>query len=491
MKYIFDDIFTELDHIDNKLIPELDNLRIKPELVESSKSASTYYKNIDKIYSDFKDWNNPIKYITNIINVYNQPFFCMESSRLLTLNNNNIFNLELNEVYELINVIQFLTIFTKYDFLLNHKKILHINFIDYDTKLFYIFDYLNCQKPSYKFDIKKDKFVFNEKSISKLKKYDFIYFFLNDRRPTNENQELYNINNQLINLFIILNNLEEGGSALIYFPSIYEKASQSMIMLLQIFFEKIYLFHPHFYSYSWANWVICKNFKKINTKFEENLNKDLKDIISKKDYKPFNKLFSNQIFTNYTVFNSNLYQFNNKQFNMLSYFMDNKLKFDKEEYLQELLAFYINYSYALQINNFYVIKALFHHLKYIKNTKNLLLVNINDYEIYEFLAKNIKNISVINDNPKIISKVNELAAEENINLNIIGNLSNSNYEYDLIMIKNENNLFNILEIFQHLEEGKFMIFFKENILNLKCFLDNVKYKLIENNSNVIIKKISN
>ena len=56
------------------------------------------------------------------------------------------------------------------------------------------------------------------------------------------------------------------------------------------------------------------------------------------------------------------------------------------------------------------------------------------------------------------------------------------------MIDKKNKSVNLLDIWNSLENGKFIIFYKENLDNLKCFLENIKYEIIENNANVVLKK---
>ena len=505
MIYIKDDVFAELDNIDyNTLLLNKDNnIIIKPVLKKMSDTSIDYYNNTKKIYEKYQLWFNPAKYIYSFEQHYNEPFFSFNSDNLIEMikHNKNIYDFSIHNetrIYNVLNILQYMKIFNKYTFLTKYKNILyvHMHNEDNDNLLFYLYDYINSNNKKYKYDVHMDQISFKNKQNTQLeKKYDLMFFFLSHRFDNITYHEQYNIENLLLNLVIILKNINNNGSAIIYFPSLFEKATQSIILILQLFFNKIYLYHPHFYMYSWANWIICEKFMSLNNNIETNIINELDNIVKNINIdkpKPYNKLISNKIFNNYHLYNAPLFAFNHTIFKNNEIFL-NPPKFYKNKYLRELLEYYMNYDPLLKINNFYIKRALFKDIKFMKKYNNILLINIYDYDIYENIIqkKYTTNIHMLNNSTKITNNIYELCNENNIKLFTFENINNINNLYDCIIIKNENyKIIQLLYIWKLLKNNGIIIFFGEKLVNLKCFLEQITtYTLIENNSNILISNL--
>jgi hypothetical protein len=504
MIYIKDDIFAELTKIDyNMLSLNKNDFLIKPILKKMSDTSIDYYNNTKKIYKNYQLWFNPAKYIYSFEQHYNESFFTFNSDNLIEMikNNKQIYNFNIHDdtkIYNILNILQYMKILNKFTFLTKYKNILyvHMHKNDDDNLLLYLFDYINSNNKKYKYDVEIEYLSIVHNKDTKLnKKYDMMFFFLSHRFDDITHHEQFNIENLLLNLTIILKNINNNGSAIIYFPSLFEKATQSIILILQLFFDKVHLYHPHFYMYSWANWVICEKFSQLNNDVEINIINELDNIVKNINInkpKPYNKIINNKIFNNYHLYNAPLFAFNHTIYKNNEYFMDPP-KFNKNKYLGELLEFYINYDPLLKINNFYIKRALYKDIKFMQIYNGMLLINIYDYDIYENIIqkKFTSHIYMLNSSVKIINNICELCNENNIELFSYDNIKNINYLFECIIIKNENyKIVELLKIWNLLKNNGVIIFFCEKLNNLKCFLEEIAtYMLIENNSNIVIKKI--
>ena len=503
MSYILNDLFTTLHKINIADIDH-DKLIIKPILKKSSNTSINYYNNVKSIYNGFQSWFNPAKYLFTFEQKYSEPFFAFNNDNLINMikNKQEIYdfdNHDKNREYTILNIIQHMTILDKYNFILKHKKYIYINKHSKTNLFYFLLNYMQANS-SFKYDIEMDKLSLSNKDYTfnpqLNKKYELMLLFISDAFHGDEfnKNEIYNTENMLISLSFILNNIDIGGTAIIYIPSIFEKSTQSIIMILQLFFANVHIYHPHFYMYSWANWLICENYEPLNNKFHNKLLLNLNDVVLSIDLsnkKPYNSLFSNKIFNNYQLYNSALYTFNNIVYKNNEMFLTPP-KFDKNAYLRELLEIYMNLNPLLKINNYYVKRSLFYDIKYSLKYENVLLININDDDVYEHLINNkyTKNISMLNDNIRFTNSISNLCKINNTELIIYETIHNTSLLFDLIIIKNDDyKIMKLLKIWSVLKDNCIIIFFNEKYDNLKCFIKEISYKIIENNSNIVIKKI--
>ena len=383
MLYIQNDIFATLNKINIDDI-DSDKLIIKPVLKKSSNTSINYFNNVKSIYDNFQIWYNPAKYLFTFEQKYIEPFFSFNNDKLINmiLHKQEIYdfdNHDKNREYTILNIIQYMTIIHKYDFILKHKKCIYINKHSHINLFLFLMNYIQSDA-NFKYDVEMDKISLSNKdykfNVQLNKKYELMLLFISNAfHDDYSKNEIFNTENMLITLSFILNNMDVGGTAIIYIPSIFEKSTQSIIMILQLFFKHVHIYHPHFYMYSWANWLICENYKPQNDEFQNKLLLNLNDVvlsINFSDKKPYNSLFSNKIFNNYQLYNSDLYSFNNLVYKNNEKFLTPP-KFDKNNYLRELLEIYMNINPLLKINNYYVKRSLYYDIKYSLKYENILL----------------------------------------------------------------------------------------------------------------------
>uniref|UniRef100_A0A6C0EAN0 Uncharacterized protein n=1 Tax=viral metagenome TaxID=1070528 RepID=A0A6C0EAN0_9ZZZZ len=450
---LFKDITIQLKGIDydNQVI------KLKPEYKKSKSISKEYYKSIRTIYSTYQSFYNPAKYVHSVSTYFGRSFF-IPSYEFIddTLN----FQPTMSPL-DTLNLIQYAKMLELYPFLQKHNKLLYHNKnTNTETlpQIFYLYQFFNKKAKCIK--LKK---INNDK-------YDFIILFNYDNHP-NKNKEILNTANMINNLKIILTNLEKDGSAMIYIPSIFEKASRDLLFLLRLHFENVYVFHPHFYLHSWANFIICEKFK--SNKITSDLSKELQLIINKKMPK-INKL---NLDLNNDMIDTDILSMNKNLLEHIDIFIK-KPNFDKHRYLKFLLDFYMDYSKYFQINNFYLLKALNHDIKNIdiKNIKRILLVCINDYEIIDLLS--LYHIDLYK-----CRKIKNMDYDNKINV-----IYDIKQTYNLIIIDHSKlKLNDVFEIYSKLNKNGYMIFYKSKMKNVKCFLDDVKYKLIEHNGNIVVQ----
>ena len=112
----------------------------------------------------------------------------------------------------------------------------------------------------------------------------------------------------------------------------------------------------------------------------------------------------------------------------------------------------------------------------IKNIKRILLVCINDYEIIDLLS--LYHIDLYK-----CRKIKNMDYDNKINV-----IYDIKQTYNLIIIDHSKlKLNDVFEIYSKLNKNGYMIFYKSKMKNVKCFLDDVKYKLIEHNGNIVVQ----
>ena len=98
---------------------------------------------------------------------------------------------------------------------------------------------------------------------------------------------------------------------------------------------------------------------------------------------------------------------------------------------------------------------------------------------------------MLNDNIKFSNGIYNLCKLNNTELFIYETIHNVSILFDLIVVKNDDyKILKLLKIWSVLKDDCIIIFFNEKYNNLKCLLKEIPHKIIENNSNIVIKKMS-
>lgn len=536
MKYIFPDIDITLDRfiIDKKIEKNivLSLTKTKNNITQSD----IYYSKINKIYKNIQLWFNPIKYIRENISKH---FFLLNTKKHVQLIKNNIPLIKQIHIYDTINILQYCYIFDKYQFLNNAKNVLHITDINnYDIEnrplhnFLQIYQYINinrinkiknyqiavsnnpkdtCTKLKKASNFERVNNYLYFKNLKLKKKMDIIHTFMFLRLNKIENYEVSNTHINIISVWSTFINLNKNGHAIFYLTSFFENITQSLLLLLQISFKKVHIYHPGFYSYSWANWVICEEYLGIS----DNIIKQLEKIVYKfksfklESYQKYNTLIApsimKQIINQYKFQNPSYYLLGNELIKRVNYYIKPP-KFNKTIFTDEILSYYKNYTSAVDINNQFVIeqsiKYIKKYIKYISNKENqLLLTNINNTSIYEYVFENIKfkRADIISD--KFIFNKFVLPFKNCIVQYDSNSILNFNEDkYKLIIVNDENKLSieNYIQIWKNLKSKGYLIIialikwniYKKNSLN--CFINYIKDNKLgtikESIFNIVINK---
>lgn len=475
MKYLFDDILIKMKHL------TIDkNIKFTPK---NNCKNNIYYKNVKKINDNLELWFNPIYYLYDLGNKNNQDFFWLNTSKLnLYLNKKSIiFNIYSNK-YTLVNFLQFFYIYKNHDFH-KYKNVLYIrhsNNQSVDTELInendkkYIFfphEYFYIDK-----DIKYNYFNFDTKQIKKISsQYELIIVFNFEKMNLKINQEIHNINNFIESIILVLEKIKKGGSAIIYVASFFENISQQLILILRNSFENVSIYHPHFYNYSWANWLICENF------IQDNFSNKLKKILKKNKDNNITELFDWKQIENFEYEIGPIYNINTTIINNNKYYLEPK-KFNIYSYHQEIIKFYQKYE-IININTFYINYLFSLTLKKYEIKDNILLYE-PEIEILKLFSKYKVSQYIYSKNNNIVKK---LLGYKCI---LLHSLNISNILFDNIFIYNFHSSLELVEIWNLLKINCRFTFINLNNKNIDCFLEMIKNKYIieKFDINTIIKK---
>ena len=307
----------------------------------------------------------------------------------------------------------------------------------------------------------------------------------------------------IISLTHSLHMLKKGGHLIFYLTSFYENISLSILILLQSCFDQVHIYHPHFYSYSWANWIICENYNGMNKHIIDKLIKIINNIPSINPDILINRKFNTlinphtlDVILNKQRFNmANFYTLGKEMIKRVDFYM-NPPKFKKNEYYNELIQFYRNYLQSIDISLLYINKTIpLNRL----NLKEILFVDVNSIDIYTIFLQKKYNYTMVNINSNVI--ISKLSKKYNLsNINVYYNINFLKFfkkKYSIIYITLDNNitLVELLELFNYTTDYLVILFYvnntDDNINIVKCFLNQIinKVKIIQNNFHVILKKI--
>ncbi len=175
-----------------------------------------------------------------------------------------------------------------------------------------------------------------------------------------------------------------------------------MLLIFQTVFTKVHIIRPHFYTYSYAHWIVCENFlpKTAPTFIIKQLTKVLKQY-SKEGYigptydpllrtskakqrKLYNYIMNPTIYPNFRFYDAQLYQLGKHNLEAIKRLQ--KLKTPaKNSYILTLLNFYQNYSESMPINHHYLDKYIIKYLKHQKplsTAKKAIFINITNENYY-------------------------------------------------------------------------------------------------------------
>lgn len=524
MVYLFNDLHLTLPQI---TLPNIQALNLKLENNSNKGYSYKYYNDIQKIYKNFQLWFNPLKYIhqnlsSNFFRI-NDKLLMKRIQKSLPIDNT------LYGKYGSINTIQFLYMYEHYTFLKKSKSVLYINLDTHNrvsspnvTAQLYLYELVYKSVSKYMLsltNVVSDKVTtmkkssYNEQIINRTyyknfiknnSKLDLIILFTNMIVPNKVlNYEVMGSEMNIISLTHALHILKRGGNLIFYLTSFYENISLSILLLLQSCFKKVHIYHPHFYSYSWANWIVCEHYTGIDNTLLQKLIKIAKNVPSIDEKKickrEFNTLIKPSVLSEILEtqrFNmSSFYVLGNEMTERIKFYT-NPPKFNKKIYETELIQFYRNYLQTIDVSLMYVLKTV--PLKL--NLKKTLFVNIDTIDVYSLFMKKIGEFTLVNKNANIIAS--ELSKDYGyLYVNTYFNLNFLNFvkkKYTTIYVSMENNditLENMINLFNYTTEYFVILFYvnndSNNINTVTCFMKQItdKVKIVNNGFNIVLKKI--
>jgi hypothetical protein len=478
----------ELDHID---IPNKIEFKFNNSIINSN----DYYKNINHIYNNMQNWFNPIKYLMKKWDKNNEMFFLLDTEKisLILEKYGKIRNLY-EYKYTIFNLLQYAMLFEKYEFLNNKKDYLYMrrNNDDKEAFILYLHKYFNVKKNNtYNYETMGMPHNSNDYKLNK--QYDVIITKNTSKLDLNVNQEINNISYIIKSVLYIVKNLNKGGAAVIYFTSLLEDSSQQLILLLQSCFKNVHIFHPHYYSYNWSNWVICDDF--IGETFSTDLMNELNNYKSN----TITKLFKKNVISGNNYLLGPLHYLNTQLINRIKFYLDPP-ELNKNKYMDEILHFYMNYK-IIVINPYYIFKSLKNILKkIIKNILKDIIDDKNKIKIFLIYKPELNFFSVIKKYQKyeniqkyLVTDLKDYFSKMSKSIIISNSLDTFNKNLDIAFICNFNSITEPIKIWNLLNNNSHMIFINCKTDRVNCFLNEIynEYELIFFNVNIVIKKINN
>ena len=384
-KYNYDDI--------NYIIIN-DNINYKYNIVKKGKNITSkmgiqYFKNIRKVkfknpdniknpkYKTKKIWFNPAHYISSKEFLQNNNF--IPFMNLKNIYYHKIHTEEWHTITEFINSILFEKML-KYIFKYNKKQL---------NKCFTGSVALNNLLKIYNNNNNLSCFEDNG-IINKNKMYDFIQLNYYEWNPITEDKiEKTQYKNLIKYILNILNNLNKNGNAILFTISMFNNETKNLIHIITSMFQYVFITKPHVQHHTYHCYLICINYNmknksellKLINKLD--INNEMIDIENKSD----NNYIKNEI-----IFEL----YNNQCFNTQKKYLKLK-KFDKDEYLKELINFYSYHIPQFEISEYYINKVYFKKINsFIKD--NNLFYNFYDENILNNAIDKNKEIHLLLDN---------------------------------------------------------------------------------------------